>query len=107
MESSMSVELMPHQAKAVRELRNGCILKGAVGSGKTLAALSYYADNEPLERLFVTTTAKKRDSGDGQAEGRLLGLFPEVASFHERVQYEDVEGAFFIFDEQRVVGSGA
>jgi hypothetical protein len=107
MESSMSVELMPHQKKAVSELRNGCILKGAVGSGKTLTALSYYADNEPLERLIVITTAKKRDSGDWQSEARLLGLFPEVASWNEMVQYEDVEGAFFVFDEQRVVGSGA
>lgn len=103
----MTVQLMPHQQKAARELRNGCILKGAVGSGKTLTALSYYADNDPLERLIVITTAKKRDSGDWQAEARLLGLFPEVASWNEMTEYEDVEGAFFIFDEQRVVGSGA
>lgn len=103
----MPVQLMAHQAKAGREMRNGCILKGAVGSGKTLTALSYYADNETLERLIVITTAKKRDSGDWEAEGRELGLFPEVNSWNNMAQYEDVEGAFFIFDEQRVVGSGA
>lgn len=101
------VELMPHQVKAVSELRNGCILKGKVGSGKTLTALAYYNDNETVERLIVITTAMKRDSGDWQAEGRLMGLFPEVSSWNEMEQYEDVEGAFFIFDEQRVVGSGA
>lgn len=100
------IELMPHQKKAVLEMRNGCILKGGTGSGKTMTALSYYADNEVVERLIVITTAMKRDSGDWQAEGRDLGLFPEVNSWNNLAQYEDVEGAFFIFDEQRVVGSG-
>lgn len=88
------------------EMRNGCILKGGVGTGKTMTALSYYKDNEPLERLIVITTAKKRDSGDWQAEAREFGLFPEVSSWNSMADYEDVEGAFFIFDEQRVVGSG-
>lgn len=100
------VELMPHQQKAVMEMRNGCILKGGVGTGKTMTALSYYKDNETLERLIVITTAKKRDSGDWQAEAREFGLFPEVSSWNNMADYEDVEGAFFIFDEQRVVGSG-
>jgi hypothetical protein len=98
---------MPHQRKALGELRNGCILKGPVGAGKTLTALSYYNDNNPVERLIVITPAKKRDTGDWQAEARLLAIFPEVDSWHNLSQYEDVEGAFFIFDEQRIVGSGA
>lgn len=102
------IELMPHQKKAALEMRNGCILKGAVGSGKTYTALAYYRDNEVVEdRLIVITTAKKRDSGDWQAEGRELAIFPEVDSWNNLHMYEDVEGAFFIFDEQRVVGSGA
>ena len=98
--------LMPHQEKALTELRNGNILKGPVGSGKSLTALSYYNDNGDVERLIVITTAKKRDSGDWQAEARLLGLFPEVDSWHNLAKYKDVSGAFFIFDEQRIVGSG-
>jgi hypothetical protein len=102
----MAIELMPHQKKAVSEMRNGCILKGGVGTGKTLTALSYYNDTETPERLIVITTAKKRDSGDWQAEARLLALFPEVDSWNNLGEYEDVENAFFIFDEQRVVGSG-
>src|SRR6266699_1562085 len=104
----MTLDLMPHQKKAVLEMKNGCILKGGVGSGKTITALSYYNDNEAVEeRLIIITTAKKRDSGDWQAEARELALFPEVDSWNNLSEYEDVEGAFFIFDEQRVVGSGA
>lgn len=100
------IELMPHQKKAVLEMHNGCILKGGTGSGKTMTALAYYNDTETAERLIVITTAKKRDSGDWQAEARELALFPEVDSWNNLAEYEDVEGAFFIFDEQRVVGSG-
>ena len=100
------IELMPHQAKAVMELRNGNILKGGVGTGKTMTALAYYKDSDNPERLIVVTTAKKRDSGDWQAEAREFGIFPEVTSWNSLMDYEDVEGAFFIFDEQRVVGSG-
>ncbi len=104
----MTIDLMPHQKKAVLEMKNGCILKGGVGSGKTITALSYYNDNEAVEeRLIIITTAKKRDSGDWQAEARELALFPEVDSWNNLSEYEDVEGAFFIFDEQRVVGSGS
>ena len=100
------IELMPHQKKAVLEMKNGCILKGGTGSGKTMTALAYYNDTETAERLIVITTAKKRDSGDWQAEAREFALFPEVNSWNNLAEYEDVEGAFFIFDEQRVVGSG-
>ena len=101
------IKLMPHQETALLKLRNGNILKGPVGSGKSITALSYYNDIETVERLIVITTAKKRDSGDWQAEARLLGLFPEVDSWHNIKAYENIEGAFFIFDEQRIVGSGA
>lgn len=97
---------MPHQLKAVGEMRNGCILKGGVGTGKTLVSLAYYKDSETPERLIVITTAMKRDSGDWSAEAKLLAIFPEVDSWNNLAEYEDVEGAFFIFDEQRVVGSG-
>jgi hypothetical protein len=98
--------LLPHQLEAARKMKNGCILKGATGTGKSLAALAYYSDNETVEELIVITTAKKRDTGDWQAEARLLGIFLEVDSWQNIRKYENMTGAFFIFDEQRVVGSG-
>lgn len=102
----MPIELMPHQKKAVSRLRNGNILVGGTGSGKSATALAYYNDCEDAERLYIITTAMKRDSGDWQAEAREFGLYPDVDSWNNLEKYEDVEGAFFIFDEQRVVGSG-
>jgi hypothetical protein len=102
----MSMILLPHQLEAKRKMKNGCILKGATGTGKSLAALAYYSDNETVEELIIITTAKKRDSGDWRAEARLLGIFPEVDSWQNIQKYENMTGAFFIFDEQRVVGSG-
>jgi hypothetical protein len=98
--------LMPHQLEAKRKMHNGCILKGATGIGKTMTALAYYNDVEVTERLIIITTAQKRDSGDWQAEARYLALFPEVDSWQNLAKYADVKDAFFIFDEQRVVGSG-
>ncbi len=98
--------LMPHQAKAARELRNGCILKGGTGSGKTRTAMAHYAGLAPWVRLYVITTAMKRDSGDWQDEAKIWGCEAVVDSWNNMMEYEDVENAFFIFDEQRVVGSG-
>jgi hypothetical protein len=98
--------LLDHQKTAYKKMHNGCILKGATGTGKTITALAYYDDNETVERLIVITTGKKRDSGDWQAEARLFGIIPEVDSWNNISKYVGIEGAFFIFDEQRVVGSG-
>jgi hypothetical protein len=99
-------ELYPHQAKAVSELRNGNILKGGVGSGKSRTALAYYCKLAPWIKLYVITTAKKRDSHDWENEAALFGVEPVVDSWNNLMAYENVEDAFFIFDEQRVVGSG-
>lgn len=112
------MELMKHQLEAVNTLRDGNVLWGGVGSGKTLTALSYYIKNHPERDCIVITTAKKRDSLDWQSDAAKLGLGSErsatwygvltVDSWNNVSRYvgPDYHGAFFIFDEQRVVGSG-
>lgn len=99
-------ELYPHQIEAIKQLSVGKILKGGVGSGKTRTALAWYAQLAPWIKLYVITTAKKRDSRDWEEEAKLFGVEPVVDSWNNLSAYQDVENACFIFDEQRVVGSG-
>jgi len=104
------MELWDHQRKALDELRNGSVLVGNTGSGKSLTALSYYIERVGTDRpLYVITTAKKRDDKDWNKEADTLCGVNEltVDSWNNIKKYLDKKNAFFIFDEQRVVGSGA
>lgn len=129
----MAVKLMEHQIDAIRRMRNGCILNGGVGSGKSLTSLGYYYTRQggPLEALtgdhvllknpkdlHIITTARKRDEleWEGELAQYMMSTNPEVNVYQNKVvvdswnnikKYKNVHGAFFIFDEQRVVGSGA
>lgn len=96
--------LYPHQERAVSRLKSGSILHGEVGSGKTLAALIFYQRNYPDKKLYVITTAKKRDSQDWQKDSEELGIKTEVNSWNNVKKYVDIENSFFIFDEQRAIG---
>ena len=124
--------LYDYQMDAVNNMRNGCILNGGVGSGKSRTGLYYYCkeqggsinpDYVPMKHkpkdLYIITTARKRDDleWEGELVPFLLSTHPDqnvfygnkvvVDSWNNIKKYSDISGAFFIFDEQRVVGSGA
>lgn len=100
-----NLELYPHQEEALRKIKSGSILNGGVGSGKTLTSLVYYKRHHSSKRLYVITTAKKRDTGDWEEDAERAGVKIEVVdSWNNIKEYVKIENAFFIFDEQRVVG---
>lgn len=103
-----NIELFSHQLSALGKLKPGSVLFGGVGTGKTLTSLSYYLANFKGKDLYVITTAKKRNSGDWEEEASSLGISElSVDSWNNIANYNTVTNAFFIFDEQRVVGYGA
>lgn len=125
--------LRDYQYDAMKRLKNGNILCGGVGSGKSRTALAYYfkeqggyfdenkyepMDDCKVKDLYIITTARKRDTLEWESEmvPFLITTHKEESLYSHNVvvdswnniqKYVDVKGAFFIFDEQRVVGSGA
>ena len=128
------VTLYPYQLDALRRMKNGCILCGGVGSGKSRTGLAYYyvlnegkiapSKQQPYTSmhqppaLYIITTARKRDTGEWESELAPFQMSTDpsrtpytnivvVDSWNNIKKYENVKDAFFIFDEQRVVGKGA
>ena len=121
--------LYDYQMDAVNRMKNGCILNGGVGSGKSRTGLYYYfkeqggsinPDYVPMKNprdLYIITTAMKRNSleWEGELTYFLLSKDPELNYYTNKVvidswnniqKYKNVNGAFFIFDEDRVTGKG-
>lgn len=105
----MSVPLYDYQQDAVDRLRNGSILCGGVGSGKSRTSLAYYYKVARTKDLYIITTARKRDTKEWEDEVEPFNLKRKVTidSWNNIGKYRDIVDAFFIFDEQRVVGYGA
>lgn len=103
------MELREYQKDALSKMHNGCILCGGVGSGKSLTALAYAKLKGYLE-VYIITTARKRDTNewesDIQKHGGLEDYAFKVDSWNNIKKYINVKDAFFIFDEQRVIGHG-
>ena len=126
MASTTGTELYDHQRLAIEQLSSGKILCARVGVGKSRTALAYFFTKEcggylpvdgngefkPMTKqipLYIITTAKKRDDMDWEREAVPFGITDQiyVDSWNNIKKYKQIENAFFIFDEQRVVGSGA
>lgn len=123
----MAISLYDHQIEAIKKMKNGCILVGGVGTGKSRTALAYYyifvcggamkvngkGSTVPMREprdLYIITTAKKRDSLEWDEEVswfNTTNVKVTIDSWNNIKKYSNVYGAFFIFDEQRVVGYGA
>lgn len=119
--------LYDYQIEAVKKMKNGCILNGGVGSGKSRTALYYYFKEQggsisedkyvPMKNpkdLYIITTARKRDTLEWEEEMVNFCMYPiesenkiVVDSWNNISKYSDVKDSFFIFDEQRVIGYGA
>lgn len=126
----MGVGLYDYQLKAIEQMRDGCILCGGVGTGKSRTALGYYFKengggigdkykpmDDPPQDLYIITTARKRDTSEWEvdmapfllssnSENNIYSNKVIIDSWNNIKKYKDVKDSFFIFDEQRLVGNG-
>ena len=129
----MDIPLYPRQQRVLDKIQTGSILRGGVGSGKSITALSYffkfcggsftingkgmYKTPDKPRDLYIITTAKKRDDKEWEKEAArfaicnerkdsIVGIKLYVDSWNNITKYVNVKDAFFIFDEQRAISLG-
>lgn len=132
--NKLAIQLYDYQLDAIERMKNGCILCGGVGSGKSITAIAYYylqnggayksilggsmVRMKNPKDLYIITTARKRDTFEWESELAPFRMSPHpesnlysnkivIDSWNNITKYKDVKDAMFIFDEQRVVGYGA
>jgi hypothetical protein len=125
--------LYPHQKEALARMFNGCLLNGGTGSGKSRTGIYYYFQKNggkieeqtytPMRPnppdLYILTTAKKRNDREWEEELVPYLLYPDpetgrtrygnkivIDSWQNIKKYDDVKGAQFIFDENKISGKG-
>lgn len=113
------IVLNDYQKEAITKMKNGCVLCADVGTGKSRTSLAYYFTQcggkldgsrmtNPIN-LYIITTAKKRDTMEWESEMAPFLLHSYdisivVDSWNNIKKYENVTGAFFIFDENKISG---
>ena len=106
----MVAKLYSHQEEALGLLRSGKVLVGGVGSGKSRVGASWALSQADVSKIIVVTTARKRDSLEWEGEFAVFGVDLDkltIDSWNNIRKYQSLCDHVFIFDEQRVVGSGA
>lgn len=129
-----NVKLFPYQEDALKRMHNGCILCGGTGTGKSITSLAYIYTKElhgsiklngkgewkppkVNKDIYIITVASKRDKGEWEDELCRFGLSTDISrsvngikvtidSWNRIQHYKKVYGAVFIFDEDKVTGSG-
>lgn len=123
--------LYDFQMEAVKNAFNGCVFNGDVGSGKSRTGLFYFFKEQggwidehkyvPMKNpkdLYIITTAMKRDKHEWEGELIPFGMYPKpelnrykhnivIDSWNNVKKYIDVTDSFFIFDEDKICGTGA
>ena len=104
--------LRDYQMDAIKKMKNGCILNGGVGSGKSRTGLYYYfkeqggsidPDYKPMKKtrdLYIITTAMKRDSLEFEGE---LAMAISKYFFDNKNYYYDVFKEWLPKEEKKVV----